>query len=177
MERPAIATARRLAFIALPALLWAGLIGATQAQPAGNFVLKFNHVLSPKEPFHDGFNKWAQRVSERTKGGLKIEVFHSAQLGKEEDIIEQIRQGANIGQNTDSARLATTCRASRWSTGRTSSRPWKRWPSCAPRRPSSSGRRSWPAKHGLKVISFNWVQGYRHFFTNKPVRSPKTSKA
>ena len=40
---------------------------------------------------------WAKRVEERTKGGLKIEVFHSAQLGKEEDIIEQIRQGANIG--------------------------------------------------------------------------------
>ena len=76
-------------------------------------MLKFNHVLGPKEPYHDGFNKWAQRVSERTKGGLKIEVFHSAQLGKEEDIIEQIRQGANIGQNTDSARWATTCRASR----------------------------------------------------------------
>ena len=48
---------------------------------------------------------WAKRVEERTKGGLKIEVFHCAQLGKEEDIIEQIRQGANIGQNTDSARM------------------------------------------------------------------------
>jgi lipopolysaccharide biosynthesis protein len=44
-----------------------------------------------------------KRVEERTKGGLRMEVFHSAQLGKEEDIIEQIRQGANIGQNTDSA--------------------------------------------------------------------------
>ena len=32
-------------------------------------------------------------------------MFHSAQLGREEDIIEQIRQGANIGQNTDSARM------------------------------------------------------------------------
>ena len=31
-------------------------------------------------------------------------------------------------------------------------------------------------KHGLKVISFNWVQGYRHFFTNKPVRKPEDLK-
>jgi len=29
----------------------------------------------------DGFMKWAKRVEERSKGGLKIEVFHSAQLG------------------------------------------------------------------------------------------------
>ena len=72
------------------------------AQAQKTFTLKFNHVLGPKEPYHDGFHEWAKRVDERTKGGLKIEVFHSAQLGREEDIIEQIRQGANIGQNTDS---------------------------------------------------------------------------
>jgi TRAP-type C4-dicarboxylate transport system substrate-binding protein len=29
------------------------------------------------------------------------------------------------------------------------------------------------AKHGLKVVCFNWVQGYRHFFTNKPVKKPE----
>ena len=61
-------------------------------------------TCSAQEPYHEGF-KWAKAVEQRTKGGLKIEVFHSAQLGGEEDIIEQIRQGANIGQNTDSARL------------------------------------------------------------------------
>ena len=69
------------------------------------YVLKFNHVLGQKEPYHQGFTNWAKAVEEKTKGGLKIEVFHSAQLGVEEDIIEQIRAGANIGQNTDSARM------------------------------------------------------------------------
>ena len=31
-------------------------------------------------------------------------------------------------------------------------------------------------KFGFKVVSFNWVQGYRHFFTNKPVRRPEDLK-
>ena len=31
-------------------------------------------------------------------------------------------------------------------------------------------------KFGLKVLSFNWVQGYRHFFTNKPVKTPDDLK-
>jgi TRAP-type C4-dicarboxylate transport system substrate-binding protein len=31
-------------------------------------------------------------------------------------------------------------------------------------------------KFGLKVVSFNWVQGYRHFFTNKAVRKPEDLK-
>lgn len=100
----------------LRALLVAALVAAcaaAQAQAPKTFTLKFNHVLGPKEPYHQGFLDWAKAVEARTKGGLKIEVFHSSQLGKEEDIIEQIRQGANIGQNTDSARMGNTCPASR----------------------------------------------------------------
>ena len=93
--------------VSLVAAIGLTVIGGSGAlaQAQKTFTLKFNHVLGPKEPYHDGFLKWAKRVEERTKGGLKIDVFHSAQLGIEEDIIEQIRQGANIGQNTDSARM------------------------------------------------------------------------
>ena len=58
-----------------------------------------------RNPITRDSTDWAKAVDEKTKGGLKIEVFHSAQLGVEEDIIEQMRQGANIGQNTDSARM------------------------------------------------------------------------
>ena len=81
------------------------LAAAPAFAQAKTYTIKFNHVLGPKEPYHEGFLAWAKRVGERTNGGLKMEVFHSAQLGKEEDIIEQIRQGANVGQNTDSARM------------------------------------------------------------------------
>ena len=52
------------------------------------YVLKFNHVLGAAEPYHQGFLNWAKAVDEKTKGDLKIEVFHSAQLGVEEDILE-----------------------------------------------------------------------------------------
>jgi TRAP-type C4-dicarboxylate transport system substrate-binding protein len=31
-------------------------------------------------------------------------------------------------------------------------------------------------KFGFKVLSFSWVQGYRHFFTNKPIRKPEDLK-
>ncbi len=31
-------------------------------------------------------------------------------------------------------------------------------------------------KYGLKILSFSWVQGYRHFFTNKPIRTPEDLK-
>jgi tripartite ATP-independent transporter DctP family solute receptor len=134
--------------------------------------LKFNHVLGPKEPYHDGFLAWAKAVEARTKGGLKIEVFHSAQLGKEEDILEQIRAGANIGQNTDAARMGNYVPGIAVMNG----------PYFAETLDDVAKLRKAPTvlkwqdelaqKHGFKVVSFTWVQGYRHFFTNKPVRNP-----
>lgn len=144
------------------------------AQP--KYVLKFNHVLGPTEPYHLGFQKWAKAVEERTKGGLKMEVFHSAQLGVEEDIIEQMRQGANVGQNTDSARMGMYLPAIAVMNG----------PYFAETLDEVAKLREMPTvkgwidelagKHGLKVLSFAWVQGYRHFFTNKPIRNPEDLK-
>lgn len=159
-----------------------GLLAALAWQPspalsqAKIFTLKFNHVLGPKEPYHDGFLKWAKRVEERTKGGLKMEVFHSAQLGKEEDIIEQIRQGANVGQNTDSARMGNYVPAMA-----VMNAPYfvETLEEVAKLRTAPSvvkWQEELASKHGLKVVCFNWVQGYRHFFTNKPVKKPEDLK-
>src|SRR5512140_2197482 len=92
-------------FVLLAVFLILPIIITFPAFGQQKFFLKFNHVLGPKEPYHQGFTDWAKAVNAKTKGGLKIDVFHSAQLGVEEDIIEQMRQGANVGQNTDSARL------------------------------------------------------------------------
>lgn len=143
---------------------------------AGTYVLKFNHVLGPKEPYHQGFTNWAKAVEEKTKGGLKIEVFHSAQLGVEEDIIEQIRQGANVGQNTDSARLGNYIPGIAVMNGPYFAETLEE----VAKLRSAPTVKAWTdelaSKYGLKVVSFNWVQGYRHFFTNKPIRTPEELK-
>jgi tripartite ATP-independent transporter DctP family solute receptor len=161
-------------------LLLAGIVlsltVAWSSTDAGTYVLKFNHVLGAKEPYHQGFTNWAKAVEERTKGGLKIEVFHSAQLGVEEDILEQIRAGANIGQNTDSARMGNYVPGIAIMNG----------PYFAENLDEVARLQKSPTvkgflddlanKHGIKVLSFGWVQGYRHFFTNKPIRTPDDLK-
>jgi tripartite ATP-independent transporter DctP family solute receptor len=165
-----------VAVLAFAAAAAAAGIASTAAAQAPTYTLKFNHVLGPKEPYHAGFQQWAKRVEERTKGGLKIEVFHSAQLGKEEDIIEQIRQGANIGQNTDAARMGNYVPGIAVMNG-----PYfvETLDEVARVRQAPTVQR-WneelATKHGLKVVCFDWVQGYRHFFTNKPVRKPEDLK-
>lgn len=148
-------------------------VAAAPAAAQERFTLRFNHVLGPTEPYHQGFQTWAQRVRERTNGGLTMQVFHSAQLGVEEDIIEQIRQGANIGQNTDSARLGNYVRGIAVMNG-----PYfAETTDDVARLTDSPTVKGWVAeladRHGLQVVCFDWVQGQRHFFTNRPIRRPE----
>ena len=146
------------------------------AQAPKTFTLKFNHVLGPKEPYQEGFMKWAKRVEQRTNGGLKIEVFHSAQLGREEDIIEQIRQGANIGQNTDSARMGNYVPGIAVMNGPYFAETLEEVAKLRKSPTVLKWQEELATEFGLKVVSFNWVQGYRHFFTNKPVKTPDDLK-
>jgi TRAP-type C4-dicarboxylate transport system substrate-binding protein len=153
----------------------AALVAATApgAVAQERFTLRFNHVLGPSEPYHQGFQTWAERVRERTNGGLTMQVFHSAQLGVEEDIIEQIRQGANIGQNTDSARLGNYVKGIAVMNGPYFAETIEEVAKVA----DSPTVKGWVAeladRHGLQVVCFDWVQGARHFFTNKPIRRPE----
>jgi TRAP-type C4-dicarboxylate transport system substrate-binding protein len=146
--------------------------GVKETQEEKKYVLRFNHVLTPQDPYNQAFLKWAEAVKERTNGGLTIQVYPSAQLGVEEDILEQIRQGANIGQNTDAARLGMYV------------------PDMAvmnapyfvetleevEKLNSSATVQIWKDElertQGFKVLSFFWVQSFRQMVTNKPINKP-----
>ncbi|NNM71487.1 TRAP transporter substrate-binding protein DctP [Enterovirga sp. DB1703] len=150
----------------------AALAGSTAEAQQKTFTLRLNHVLGPNEPFHRGFQDWAKRVEERTKGGLKIQVFHSAQLGVEEDIIEQMRQGAAIGQNTDAARLGNYVKSIAVLNGPYFATSLEDVEKLGKAPTIVKATDELARQHGLKVVCFDWVQGYRHFFTNKPIRKP-----
>lgn len=115
---------------------------------------------------------WADAVSERTSGGLKIDVFHSSQLGLEEDIIEQIRQGANIGQNTDAARLGNYVPGIAVVNGPYFVNSIEEVAALTQSPTMQQWQEELSRDHGLKVVCFDWVQGFRNFFLNKEVRAP-----
>jgi TRAP-type transport system periplasmic protein len=76
--------------ILLAALVTFSLIVTTAAAQT----LRFGHANSPGEIAHDLFNEFADRVGKRTDGKVTIRVFPSEQLGKEADLLQQIKTGA-----------------------------------------------------------------------------------
>ncbi len=163
----------RVVPLGIAAALAATAYGAAGAALAQDYTLRFNHVLAPTEPYHKGFEAWAAAVEERTDGGLRIEVFPSSQLGVEEDIIEQIRQGANIGQNTDAARLGNYVPGIAVVNGPYFVGSVEEAYALADSPTMQAWQQELADDYGIKVVCFDWVQGFRNFYTNKEIRSPE----
>ena len=93
--------------LALIAAVTAGCGGAPAKeapakQAAAAKVIKLGHCHPPDSQFHLGSVRFAELVSKMTNGQVKIEIYHSSQLGDEPELSEAVRMGTN-----DMALLAT----------------------------------------------------------------------
>ncbi|MBL3540025.1 C4-dicarboxylate TRAP transporter substrate-binding protein [Aminivibrio sp.] len=141
-----------------------------------SYELMVSTQLADSHPFCRGFYDLAKRVSERTGGKLTVKVFPSAQLGSDEDVIEQAIQGVNVAVVTDAGRMANYVKdigivgmayfADNYDEIMKVQRTnfWK------------ENVKKLAEENGIRVLSFNWFDGARHFLTNKPVRKPEDLK-
>lgn len=67
------------------------------------YVVKVGYENNPGEPFDLAVNKWAELAKEKSDGRLIIEPYASSQLGSKNDLIEQMRAGANVVTLADGA--------------------------------------------------------------------------
>lgn len=64
---------------------------AAAAEPV---VLRLGHVGFPNSLFDITANEFAKRVNQRLKGKVEVRVFHSSQLGSDEQMLKGVRVGA-----------------------------------------------------------------------------------
>jgi len=84
---------KRLLVVSLVALVvLAGLTGIAQAQQ--KFTAKIADILSPDHPHSLTMKFFADRVKERTKGRMEIQVFPAAQLGQTKDLFMGVQTGS-----------------------------------------------------------------------------------
>jgi tripartite ATP-independent transporter DctP family solute receptor len=155
-------TAIAFAAIALPA--------------AAQTVLNVNTALTTDDPMYAGLERMKANVEKRSAGKLQIRIFPGSQLGKDEDVLEQARAGANVAVLVDGGRLAPFVK--------------EFGIMGAPylvdnfdqvlRLQQSALFKGWVEKlrgaANLQVLSFDWFQGHRHMLTNSPVKVPADLK-
>lgn len=153
-----------------PALLFAE--GSKDAGGAEKYRLNVGMVVTESDPMYKGALEFKKNVEARTKGAVVIGVYPNSLLGDTKDMQEQVKAGANIAVITDAARLAESVPpigilgapyivdSAAEAKKLTTSDLFKGWTD------------ELAAKHGYRVLSFNWYQGARHFWTNKPIAVP-----
>lgn len=70
-------------------------------------VIKVGHVLAPDHPYTTGLKKFAEIVEKNSNGKMKVNVFHSSQLGNERDMIEALQLGTQQMALVSTAPLAS----------------------------------------------------------------------
>lgn len=66
-------------------------------------ILKLAHSLDQSHPVHLSMVYMAERLSEKSNGSVKLEIFPNGQLGSETECIEQLQRGALAMTKTSSA--------------------------------------------------------------------------
>lgn len=159
-----------LSFAAAVAFAAAALPAAAQT------VLNVNTALTTDDPMYAGLERMKANVEKRSAGKLQIRIFPGSQLGKDEDVLEQARAGANVAVLVDGGRLAPFVK--------------EFGIMGAPylvdnfdqvlRLQQSALFKGWVEKlrgaANLQVLSFDWFQGHRHMLTNVPVKVPADLK-
>jgi TRAP-type C4-dicarboxylate transport system substrate-binding protein len=145
------------------------------AASAKTYTLKMSTQLNETSPMVDGFKAWAAAVEERTKGAVTIQVFPSAQLGSDEDVIEQALQGVNVAVLTDGGRMANYVK----DIG-IIGMPYIADDYAELRKITETPTfQSWDAElvsNGMRILSYNWYDGPRNFYNTKAVNVPADLK-
>ncbi|MBR4670151.1 MAG: C4-dicarboxylate TRAP transporter substrate-binding protein [Butyrivibrio sp.] len=157
--------------------------GTGEAAPAsdkpaagGDYTIKMSTQLSEGSPFVDGFNAWADAVKEKTDGHVTIEVYPSAALGSDEDVIEQALQGANVAVLTDCGRMGNYVKEMGILNAAYFADNYEEMQKFMDTDTFKGWTDELESQHGIKILNFGWCDGFRHFLTNKPIHSPEDLK-
>ena len=160
-----------LLVMALILIVGANAFAGGRRQGGPQFVLNMSTQLAETAPMVAGFRDWAEAVYRRTNGNLEIRIHTVAALGTDEDVIEQALLGANVAVLTDGARMANYVR----DIGIVGMPFIARDHDELIRITQTPTFQSWDAelvRQGIRILSYNWYDGPRNFWTNVEIRTP-----
>lgn len=166
------ALASMLVVLATLALMLAGPAAYAAEK---TYTMKLSTQLNETTPMVQGFNKLAESVKAKSNGRLLIQVYPSAQLGSDEDVIEQAMQGVNVAVLTDGGRMGNYVREF----GIIGMAYFADNYDDVLKVTQSATFKDWENKlinEGIHILSFNWYDGPRHFLTNKVIKTPEDLK-
>jgi tripartite ATP-independent transporter DctP family solute receptor len=155
------------------------LVGCGKSDSASGeqdvYTIKIGYENQPGEPLDLAVNEWKKLAEEKSNGKIKIELYPSSQLGSKQDVIEQMKTGANVIHIVDASFLmdyvpdigilsAPYLTDSYEDLFKLTDSEW------------FTGLEQDIQNNGLHIVSTKWIYGDRHLITNKEVKKPDDLK-
>jgi tripartite ATP-independent transporter DctP family solute receptor len=153
-----------------------GLAAVLMASTASGAFAEVKFALSTSQnatdPLAIAMEAAATRIEERTNGEIEVTVFPSSQLGSDNDVLEQIRNGAAIAVLVDAGRLAPFQKELGILSAPYLVDDWSQYAAITSSEPYLAWVEELAASSGLRLLNYNWFQGTRQMFTKAQILSP-----
>ncbi|NKB79635.1 TRAP transporter substrate-binding protein DctP [Ochrobactrum daejeonense] len=153
-----------------------GLAAILLASTAGTALAEVKLALSTSQnasdPLAIAMEDAAKAIGERSKGEIAVTVYPSSQLGSDNDVLEQIRNGAAIAVLVDAGRLAPFKKELGILSAPYLVNDWTEYAAITTSEPYKQWVEDLAASSGLRLLNYNWFQGTRQMFTKSPVTGP-----
>ena len=149
----------------------AALAACGEGSGGSGIELRMSTQQTEGAPIVGGFEAWGEAVSSRTDGEVTIDIFPSAQLGSDEDVIEQALNGVNVAVLTDGAAMGNYVKE----LGITNM-PYitDDYDDVVALVGTDSFQEldAQLREQGIRILAYNWYDGPRNFYTNKDIATP-----
>ena len=125
------------------------------------------------DPLAIAMEEAATQIEARTNGEIAVTVYPSSQLGSDNDVLEQIRNGAAIAVRVDAGRLAPFQKELGILSAPYLVDDWTQYAAITASEPYKAWVEELAASSGLRLLNYNWFQGTRQMFTKAPVTKPE----
>jgi tripartite ATP-independent transporter DctP family solute receptor len=156
--------------LSLLAGIFEGIPQSVAAQ--GQIVIRLSHTIPEGQPIAEAANRFKQLVEERSHNAFAVQVYPFNQLGGENEVEQQVRQGT-IQMSIDSA--STVGNIVPLIGVMDAPYVWTDYASLEriTNGPLFTPIRSELARQGIKLLSTLWYFGTRELTANKPIRRPE----
>ncbi|MCH4565312.1 C4-dicarboxylate TRAP transporter substrate-binding protein [Halomonas sp. EGI 63088] len=154
-------------------ILPAAAITLASSLAHADYELNLSTALSSQDPIVVAMENAKQEIEERSGGELRLNVFPNSQLGSDEDVVEQIRSGANIAILIDAGRLSEYQPELGILSAPYLVEDYTQYDAITGTDLYQGWVESLADSSGLRLMNYNWFQGSREMLTQTPVETPE----
>ncbi len=152
------------------------LAGALALLAGGAAAQEFQFSLSTSQPVTDplviAMQGAEKKIEERTEGRVDVSIYPSSQLGEDNDVLEQIRNGAPIAVLVDAGRLAPFKKELGILSAPYLVNDYTQYAAITDSPIYQEWVEGLASDAGLRLLNYNWFQGTRQMFTKKLIEKP-----